>query len=70
MNMKTQAPHTSAHLHNALARRIQRGCCLVKQQDLGVLHHCTRDSNALLLAARQLHTALAHLQQQTHTTAS
>mmetsp|Transcript_11059 Transcript_11059/g.36307 ORF Transcript_11059/g.36307 Transcript_11059/m.36307 type:complete len:223 (+) Transcript_11059:39-707(+) len=48
-------------LHHPLARRVERRRRLVEQQDRRLLDDGARDGDALLLAARQLAAAQAHL---------
>ena len=47
-------------LDDALGRGVERRRRLVEQQDFGVARDGARDRDALLLAAAQLHAALAH----------
>ncbi len=55
----SRAPQSRLDL--GLGLGVERGCRLVQQQDRRVLEQGPRDPHPLLLAARELQTALADL---------
>ena len=43
-----------------LGLSVQRTCCLVKEEDLGLANESTGDGDSLLLSARQLHASFSN----------